>query len=280
MQHFLDVGGSQMPSDHSKDGVELSVRSTRGDLDRIIEHTLRETAQYLEGGLRLVRVLALFDHVFRTITGVDDDRVRIGQIVEERQHLFADDDFDHTDIFFAIGIRNQVAHRVDGLQPSAVEIDRATKHLIRAMKVVYPNDVVNSFRIPRSLDERVVRTIEQHLPRSVPERTAGLPYYQQVAGAVGSRAKYVIGVLTWLLCFAVLCFCIFQAARYSDGFFDAMVRPAPAKQNRESERFRDSWPFVNHPDADGMPSTISPPRPKNWWEERPRESDVGGAGTP
>lgn len=247
-----------MPLHHSNDGTSPQANRNEGELDRVIQRTLREISHYSEGGLRLVRALALFDHVIRHITGVHEVKVRIGMLVEEQKQLFSANDV--SDIFFSIGIRNRVAHVRSDSQPSTAEIDRATNHLVRAIGVVYPTKALNDFHMHRTRIERPLVS-----PTEAVSRPAGSPSSQLVA-AINDFGKFV------LYAGAAVIVTMWLISRFNA--VNAPVRPVPAKQSSEPE------PFVATPDADGNPAGIGLPRPKNWWDGYAPKPGLGGPGVP
>lgn len=253
-----------MPLRDTNDGPSPHANRNQGELDRIIQRTLREVAHCSEGGLRLVRVLALFDHIIRHNTGVHEVKVPIGNLVEEQKHLFSADDV--RDIFFAIGIRNRVAHVRSDSQPSDAELDRATNHLVRAIGIVHPTTALNEYRINQTRIRRpLVPLTEPGLRHAAAVTATGSPYSQLVAG-INDLGKFVL--------YTIACVIVTMWLINRFNAVNAPVRPVPAKQSREPE------PFMATPDADGNPAGIGLPRPKNWWDGYAPQPGLGGPGVP
>lgn len=130
-----------MNLDCSSDEASLNAWSSGPELDCLIQDFLEGLGHSPEPGYRLLRVFALFKHVLLTVASHKDSEVPIRKLVQEQQNIFATVKL-YNDINVAIDVRNEVAHVVDGIQPSTEEMDRATVSFLQAIEVIRPTATI------------------------------------------------------------------------------------------------------------------------------------------
>lgn len=144
-----------MTLDRPSEGASLNARGTSDELDRFIQNTLGELAYSSEPGYQLLRTFALFEHALLTVVSHKEDEVSIRKLLQEQQHLFANDKL-YNDIDVAIDVRNEVAHVVDREQPSVDQMDRATVSFLQAIEVIRPTttNAIQKYFNGRVLDQQ------------------------------------------------------------------------------------------------------------------------------
>lgn len=144
-----------MTLDRPSEGASLNARRTSDELDRVIQDTLGELAYSSEPGYHLLRTFALFEHALLTVVSHKGDEVSIRKLLQEHQHLFANDKL-YNDIDVAIDVRNDVAHVVDREQPSVDQMDRGTVSFLQAIEVIRPatTNAIQEYVLDRVLDQQ------------------------------------------------------------------------------------------------------------------------------